>query len=152
MAIFSFEERGSGTKGYGDKIGDFLVASLAEKPELIVVERAELKKGRLDEQKLNLSGLVKPDEAVQVGRLTGAKILIFGSIVELDSTLILSARITSTETGRVIGAKVKGSTNDDLAKLAEQLADQVLVAMTKRSDELISKPVKQEDRIAVIKQ
>ncbi len=121
LAVFRFEERGSGTKGYGDKIGDFLVASLAENPELIVLERAELKK-TLDEQKLNLSGLVKPEEATQVGRLTGAKIFISGSIVELDSTLILSARITSTETGRIIGAKVKGKTNDDLADLAEKLA------------------------------
>ena len=150
LAVFAFEERGSGTKGYGSKIGDFLVASLAERPELIVVERTDLKKS-LDEQKLGLSGLVKPDEATQVGRLTGAKILIMGSIVELDSTLILSARITGTETGRIVGAKVKGKTNDDLADLAEKLAVQVLDAIDKRSDELIVATVTKEDRVAAIK-
>lgn len=150
LAVLPFEERGSGTKGYGTKISDFLVASLAENPELVVVERAELNK-MLDEQKLSLSGTVKPDEAVQVGRLTGAKILVLGSIVELDSTLVLSARITGTETSRIVGAKVKGKTSDDLADLADQLAEKIVSAMTDRSNELIAKPITEEDRIAKIK-
>ncbi|MFN9976357.1 MAG: CsgG/HfaB family protein, partial [Phycisphaerae bacterium] len=70
LAVFPFEERGSGTEGTGRKISDFLTATLATDPELVVVERAELNK-LLEEQKLSVSGLVKPDEAVQVGRLTG---------------------------------------------------------------------------------
>lgn len=151
LAVFPFEERGAGAKGYGAKVSDFLVACLAENPELVVVERAELKK-TLDEQKLSLSGLVKPAEAARVGQLTGAKILVLGSIVELDSTLLLTARITGTETGRIVGAKVKGKTSDDLAELAEKLAVEVLSAMTKRSDELIVQPMSQADRVAVIKQ
>ncbi|MFN8709608.1 MAG: CsgG/HfaB family protein [Planctomyces sp.] len=149
LAVFPFEERGSGTEGTGRKISDFLTATLATDPELVVVERAELNK-LLEEQKLSVSGLVKPDEAVQVGRLTGAKLLILGSVIELDSTLIISARITGTETGKIVGAKVKGKTDDDLAELADKLAEEVVRAITSRSKELIAAPIAPEDRAATI--
>lgn len=150
LTVFPFAERGSGTEGYGSKIGDFLVSLLAEDPNLVVVERADLQKS-LDEQKLSLSGLVKQDEAVQIGRLTGAKILILGSIVELDSTLIISARITGAETGRIAGARVKGKTSDDLSDLAEQLAEEVSKTLTSRAGELVAAPVSPEDRVESIK-
>ncbi len=150
LAVFPFEERGSGAKGYGSKISDFLVASLADDPALIIVERAELNKV-LDEQKLSASGLVKPDEAVQIGRLTGAKLIVLGSILELDSTLILSARITSTETSRIAGEKVRGKTSDDMAELADKLDEKVLATLTERAGELIPKPMTRVDRLAAIK-
>ncbi|MFN0197694.1 MAG: CsgG/HfaB family protein [Planctomycetaceae bacterium] len=151
LAVFPFAERGSGAEGYGSKISDFLVAALAENPDLIVVDRDDLK-SILDEQKLNLSGLVKSDEAVQVGRLTGAKILISGSVVELDSTLLLSAKLIGTETGRLVAASVKGKTSDDLAELAQKLADKVLETISKRSDELLVKPISREDHLAALKE
>ncbi|MEX1233117.1 MAG: CsgG/HfaB family protein [Planctomycetaceae bacterium] len=150
LAVFPFAERGTGAAGFGSKISDFLVASLAENPDLIVVDRDDLK-SVLDEQKLSLSGLVKGDEAVQVGRLTGAKILISGSVVELDSTLLLSARLTGTETGRLVAASVKGKTSDDLAELADQLAAKVLATIAERSGELVAKPISRDDRLAALK-
>ncbi|MCA9109196.1 MAG: protein kinase [Planctomycetaceae bacterium] len=149
LAVFPFEERGTGAKGYGSKISDFLLASLAVNPELIIVERAELNKA-LDEQKLTAAGLTNPDEAVQIGRLTGAKLIVLGSILELDSTLILSARITSTETSRIAGAKVRGKTTDDLAELADKLAEEVLATLSERADQLLPKPVSRTDRLAAI--
>lgn len=149
-AVFTFDERGTGIVGYGVKISDFLNASLAAKPELYVVDRADLKK-ILDEQEINLSGLAKPEERVKVGQLTGAKLLISGSIVELDKTLLLTARITGTENGRLVGVLVKGKTSDDLAELAEKLADQVEATIHKRSGELVVKSVPQKDRIAMLK-
>jgi TolB-like protein len=149
--VFPFEERGEGAKSYGSKISDFLVASLSTEPDLIVVERAELNK-TLDEQKLSASGLVKEAEAVEVGRLTGAKLIVLGSVVELDSTLLLTARIISTETGKLVGAKVKGKTSDDQAELAERLAQEVLTALASpKAEEIIPKPVARVDRLAAIK-
>jgi len=149
-AIFSFEERGAGVKGYGAKISDFLLASLAGNPDLYFVDRTDLKK-ILDEQELRLSGLTKPDEAVQIGRLTGAKILISGSVLELDKTLVLSAKIMGTETGRLVTASIKGKTSDDLADLAEQLAVAVEKTIAQRSGDLVAKPVPATDRILKLK-
>jgi TolB-like protein len=149
IAVLAFEERGSGTAGIGEKISDFLTATLSADPELVVVERAELKT-LLDEQKLSVSGLVRPDEAVQLGRLTGAKLLILGSVIELDSTLIISARITGTETGKIAGAKVKGKTDDDLAELAEKLAEEISRTVAARGKDLLATPVVPQDRAAAI--
>jgi serine/threonine protein kinase/TolB-like protein len=150
-AVFPFDERGGGLGGYGAKISDFLNASLAAKPELYVVDRADLRK-ILDEQEINLSGLAKPEERVKVGQLTGARLLISGSVTELDKTLLLTARITGTENGRLVGVVVKGKTSDDFAGLVQKLADEVEATIHKRSGELVVKRVSAKDRLTLLKQ
>ena len=76
-AIFAFEERGAGVKDFGAKVSDILFAKMVADPNLYLVDRQDLKK-TLDEHELNLSGMVTPDQAVKVGKLTGAKILVTG--------------------------------------------------------------------------
>ena len=123
-AILPFQERGAGVKGYGAKIGGILFAKLATDESLLLVDRADLDKV-LKEHELNLSGMVRPDQATKVGQLTGAKVLITGSAIEVDKTLYLIAKIIGTETSRVVGESVKGKTSDELAPLVERLAAQV---------------------------
>src|SRR5436190_23544929 len=65
-AVFAFEERGPAVKDYGAKVADILFARLAVKPELYLVDRADLKK-IMAELELNLSGTVKASEATKVG-------------------------------------------------------------------------------------
>src|SRR5262249_35552801 len=89
-AVFSFEER-AGAKDYGPKVTDLFFAKLAARPELVLVDRAELKR-TLDEQALNLSGVVERVAAVRVGQLTGAKILVSGSVLSADKKIYLVAR------------------------------------------------------------
>jgi len=107
MAIFPFVERGSCVKGYGEKAADILFAKLAARSELILVERAEIKR-ILGETELNLSGIVTPAQATKVGKLTGAKILLTGSVFEVDKKLYVVAKIIGTETSRVLGKSVVG--------------------------------------------
>ena len=91
VALLGFEERGAGAKELGGKVGDLLFAKLAAKPEFFLVDRADLKKV-LDEQSLSLSGAVKSDEAVKVGHLTGAKLLVTGSVVQVDKKVYLGGQ------------------------------------------------------------
>ncbi|MCG2661071.1 MAG: CsgG/HfaB family protein [Kiritimatiellae bacterium] len=149
-AIFAFQERGSGVKDYGAKAADILFASLAANPALFLVDRADMHK-TLQEHELNLSGIVTPDQAVQIGKLTGAKILVTGSVIDADKTLYVVAKIIGTETSRVLGASVKGKSSDDLVPLVEQLAKQVADIIAKQADQLVAKEVKMEDRIAALK-
>jgi TolB-like protein len=149
-AIFSFNERGTGIRGYGDKIGDILFASLSANPDMYLVDRAEMQKV-LDEHELNLSGMVTPGQATQIGQLTGAKILITGSVIESGKNLYLVTKIIGTETSRVLGASMKGKTTDDLGSLVEKLADKVAKTVTQKSSELVAKKLKMEDRIAALK-
>jgi hypothetical protein len=100
---------------------------------------------------LNLSGLVNPDQATKVGQLTGAKLLITGSVLQVDNSVYLVAKIIGTETSRVVGASVKGSVRDDLGKLVEDLSKEITKTVTQRADDLVAKPVSRDDRIAALK-
>ena len=148
-AIFAFAERGEGVKGYGEKVSDILFARLVARPELFLVDRQDLEK-TLKEHELNLSGMVAPGQAVQVGQLTGAKILLTGSVIEADKTLYLVAKVIGTETSRVLGESVKGKTSDEIAPLVEALAEKVAATIMKDSDKLVAKEVRLEDRIAAL--
>ncbi len=150
-AVFAFQERGEEAKGLGGKVTDLLVANLIARPEMFLVDREELKKV-LEEQALNLSGVVKPSEATRVGELTGAKLLVTGSVIQIETRLYLVAKIIGTETSRVLGASVKGKTSDDLGNLVKELADEVAKTVASRAGELVAKPASREDRLAALKE
>jgi TolB-like protein len=147
VAILGFEERGA--KDMGAKVADLLFAKLAAK-DVFLVERTDMKKV-LDEQQLNLTGAVKADEAVKVGQLTGAKIVVTGSVIQVEKKLTLVAKIISTETSRVFAASAEGVASDDLGALTGKLADAVAESIDKNSEKLVSKPVAVVDRIAELK-
>ncbi len=148
-AIFAFAERGAGVTGYGQKAADILFATLAMQEDIFLVDRENLSTV-LQEHELNLSGMVSSAQAIQVGQLTGARILITGSVIESDTTIYLVARIIGTETSRVLGESVRGATRDEFAPLVERLGEQVAKAISEKSDMLVAKPVRKEDRAAAI--
>lgn len=149
-AILSFTERGTAVKGYGDKIVDLLFADLAAQDGLWLVDRQDIEK-TLAEQELSASGMVNPAQAVKIGSLTGAKVLITGSVFEVDKDLHLVAKVIGTETTRVLGASVKGLARDDLGPLVRQLAAKVAETVTQKAELLVAPEVKLEDRIAALK-
>jgi TolB-like protein len=151
LAIFPFQERGTEVKGQGPKVTDILFAELVVNPDLILVDREDLKK-LTDEQELSLSGLVNPAEANKVGHLTGARVLITGSVLQTDKTVYLVAKLIGTETGRVLGASVKGAASDKLDVMVAQLAEQVAKTLAERSGELLPKNVEPKDRLAELKE
>jgi len=151
VAIFAFQERGSGVKGYGEKISEILFASLATQERIYLVDRVDIKK-MLEEQELSLSGIVAPGKATQVGQLTGAKILLTGSVIEVGSSVYIVAKIIGTETSRVLGESVKGRTNDDLGSMVEKLAQKVSTTITGQAGKLVAKTLKREDRIKTLKE
>ncbi len=150
VAILPFQERGSGVEGYGAKVSDILFATMVANPELYLVDRADLEKV-LKEHHLNLTGMVAPDQATQVGQLTGAKILVTGSVIEVGASLYVVAKIIGTETTRVLGESEKGKIADELAPLVEGLAEDVGKTIIKRAGELVAKDLSREDRIAALK-
>jgi serine/threonine protein kinase len=148
-ALFAFEERGAGVKDYGAKVTDILFAKLAANPDLYLVDRSDLKK-ILSELELNISGVVKASEANKIGQLTGAKILISGSVLQVDKKTYLVARIIGTETSRLVGVSVDGKSSDELAPLVEKLAEQVAEKISKEADKLVAKTVTKVDRLAAL--
>ena len=147
VAVLAFEERGTGVKGCADKVNDILFAALAATPGLVLVDRTDLRK-TLDEHEFSMMGLVSPDQALRVGSLTGAKLLVCGSVTETDASLYLMAKIIGTETSRVLGASVKGKPSDDIGALAERLARQVAETIAREAAALVPPEIGAEDRIA----
>lgn len=147
VAVLAFQERGTGVRDYGSKIGDILYATLGTDDKILLVDRQDIT-ATLTEQNLNLSGAVRPDEATRVGQLTGAKVLVTGSVFEAGKTLYLTAKIIGTETTRVLTESVKGATTDDLATLGEMLSSQVAARIAKDSSLLVSAPESTKDIIA----
>ena len=150
LAVFPFAERGRDAKELGAQVTDLMFVNLVTDINLYLVDREDLKKIQ-DELELNLSGLANPNEATKVGNLTGAKILVTGSVLQVGDSLYLVAKIIGTETSRVLGASVKGSSRDDLDALVVKLAEQVADTVKKRAGDLVAKPVSRADRLAALK-
>ena len=148
-AILAFAERGAAVKGTADKIADLLFAELVVQDGLWLVDRQDIEK-TLSEQELSASGMVNPAQAVKIGSLTGAKILITGSVFEVDKDLHIVAKVIGTETTRVLGAAVRGLARDDLGPLVKQLAAKVGETVTQKAELLVAPEVKLEDRIAAL--
>jgi len=148
-AILPFSERGSGVKDMGSQVADLLFAHLAANPELWLVERDQMQK-ILDETELNLSGVVNPNQAIQIGQLSGARIIITGSVFKVKDATYLVAKIIGTETSRALGQTVNGPGGID--KLAEQLAAKVAQAIAQDGQTLLPKSSEKFDAIAELKQ
>ncbi len=150
-AIFPFQERGADVKGLGAQVSDLIFASLVVDPNMYLVDREDMQK-ILQEQELSVSGLVNPSEAVQVGQLTGAKLILTGSVIQAGDKLVLVAKIIGTETSRVAGASVKGQVDEDIDVLAENLSAEIIKEINKNSEKLVPKVVPQSERIAALKE
>jgi hypothetical protein len=77
------------------------------------------------EQRLQVSGVVDEQTAVDVGRVAGADAIILGSLGVIGSTTTLSARVIDTETGEVMvarNARAQERSLNDVEKLAETVA------------------------------
>jgi TolB-like protein len=149
LALLNFDERGAGAKDLGGKVVGLLFARLSAKSELFLVDREDLGKV-LQEQELNLSGAVKPAEATKVGQLTGAKLLVTGSVLHVDKRIYVIAKLIGTETGRVAGASVDGKAGDELGPLVEKLADKLAAVVNKQAGKLVAAPAKPADRVAAL--
>jgi Curli production assembly/transport component CsgG len=150
VAIFDFESKDEPVRDLGPQIATLLNANLSAEPRIITVERAELEKV-LGEQELGLSGTISPDTAARVGHLTGAKVLVTGRVFKVDKELVVVSKIIGTETSRVYGELVKGTSATPITDLAAGLAKKIAATITQKGDTLVAKVQTREERIARIK-
>jgi hypothetical protein len=151
VAVLDFESSDKGLAPLGSQIGGILTTVLSNEDHFITVERQQLDKV-LSEQEFSLSGAVKPDTAAKVGQLTGARILVTGSVFTVDNELLMVAKIISTETGRVFSESVRTGVKDSPVDAAESLARKVAAAIRKNANELLAKTESREDFIGRMKE
>ncbi|MDR1959424.1 MAG: CsgG/HfaB family protein [Planctomycetaceae bacterium] len=150
VAVLQFQDRSREVTGQGKIVADILFANLVTNSSLLLVDREDFDTV-VREQEINISGVVSPDQAIKIGNLIGAKILITGSVIQTESATYLVAKLIGTETTRVLGASIKGSVNDTIDTLAEQLAVDVARTILADGTKLVAKPLTQKNRIAALK-
>ncbi|XZE52998.1 CsgG/HfaB family protein [Planctomycetaceae bacterium SH139] len=140
--IFNSEQE----KDIADTVVDLLTIKLLTSPNIMLVERNEIDR-IYDELKLSRAGIVNSAEANQVGRLSGAKLLVTGSVVQIDNDLFLIAKVMGTETSRIAGASVKAPANSDLNELVDKLATELEKVFSSKTVSLLPKVETENDWI-----
>ena len=151
VAVLDFECEIEGSKDLGSQFASSLAAYLSKEADLVTVERAELDK-LLSEQELGRSGLVEPNTAAVVGRLTGAKVLITGRVFVAGDEFLVVSKVIGTETSRVFGDVAKIGTQRSPAELGEDLAQKTAALIRAKRAQLLAKVETPDERLARMKQ
>ena len=85
-------------------LAEIMITELSAIKSLKFVERQKIN-ALIQEMQMAQSGLVSEESGVQVGKLVGAKYLIFGSYMVFDKKVRVDARIIEVETGLTIKAE-----------------------------------------------
>lgn len=91
-------------KKLGEVVSELLVTRLSGKPNIQIIERAQLD-AVLQELKLSMLGLTEGSNAEKVGKLLGAEAMIVGSVSEIGDKFAVTARHVNVTTGQVAFAK-----------------------------------------------
>lgn len=126
---------------------DMLVAALARNPSLLVVQRRRLEEV-VREQALQLSGRVADEQAVRVGRLAGATVLVTGSVSAADGRVRLDAQLVGVESGAVLGTAEAEAPQAEAAAAASELAARVATLFPGAGDRRTETVVEQVKALA----
>lgn len=125
VAVMPFRDLSADSRFIGEAIRETVMADLRQLGGLRVVERASLDRV-LAEQKLQQKDLEVGD-AVRIGKVLGAQLMVVGAYQKLAPQVRLTARFIKVETSEVVGtAKVDGSQREFL-----RLQDRVTSALLK---------------------
>ncbi|MBN1909467.1 MAG: hypothetical protein JW818_07000 [Pirellulales bacterium] len=137
VAVLDFGGSDPAHPQLGKDIAEAIGAMLGDAKGIKLVDRQSLAK-TLQEQELNMTGLVDSSQAVKVGNLVGAKIVVTGRAFKLGSKIYITAKLVGTETSLTEGVLVKGDASDDLGELAVTLADKLSDKLKKVGPKLVA--------------
>lgn len=145
VAVMPFDSSDEKLRGQGPEVAELLSAHLGTKPDLWLLERAEIDK-ILGEQTLGLSGLADPAAAAKVGQILGTKAIVTGRLIKTGERTVVVAKVMSTETSRVFGETANA--DKDLSPPAKELADKVAAILTTQRAAFAPAVVTHAERLA----
>jgi len=104
----------------GVTVSALLTGEMSHSTIFRLVERKNIKK-ILKEVELSMTGMVSQDQAVKAGELSGAQLLLAGTVSETGETISITARIVSTEKGEVLAAKTVTVQREAMIKTANEV-------------------------------
>ncbi len=131
IAVMAFENGGS----YGQDAEDFealrvgiqqmLMTEIAMNNAARVVERSQIN-ALIAEQDLAADGRVDANTAAQLGKLVGAKYMIFGSFNNFYGDMRIDARIVNTETSEIVKTTRVRDSAEDLYQMIVDLGGTIM--------------------------
>ena len=121
-SLFDADQYNNLSKG----LSEMMITELSKVQSIKLVERRDLK-SILDEIKLAQSGVIDESQTAQVGKLAGARHLVFGGfMVTMNNQIRIDCRIVEVETGLTKqAAEITGKTKK-LFPLIQQLSQKIL--------------------------
>lgn len=121
LAVLRFSESGSAASenALGKLVAAELMTLLRRDHGLLLVERAEVNR-LIDELALGQTGLTDPQQTVQVGQLSGAQMLIIGSVVDAGARYRVNARAIDAGSAKVLAAQKVSLPAADLVALSAE--------------------------------
>lgn len=101
VSDFSVESENSKFKYIGKGISTLVAGELRRTRAIKLLERSQMNK-ILEEQKFSLSGLVDESMQVELGKLMAADYIIFGEIIDMGNSLLISVRMADVATTEII--------------------------------------------------
>ncbi len=109
---------------------EMIVAKLVDVPGLKIVERVHLREA-LEELKFGSSELASQKSQLKLGRLSGAKFMIFGNFMAMGPTVQVSARVVDVETSLMTFVDNKTGPLSNLSKMVDSLSTNVARSFAK---------------------
>ncbi|MBM9500641.1 penicillin-binding protein activator LpoB [Leptospira sp. 201903071] len=101
MAILPLLNENGSVTDLGSYIAGQLLIQMNEPGKLILVEKSQLNR-LIDEQTFQKSGLVLSDKSLEIGKISGADLILLGSVQFSDQTFVLQLRVVSLQSGEIL--------------------------------------------------
>jgi len=112
-------------KELGEVLSTIVSDRLSAMDDLVIVERVEIEK-LLAEQQLNLSGLVDERNRVKIGKLLGARFLLWGRGFKVGEQIYITTKAINVETGQFKGIIVQLPAGSGIAEVFTAVCDELV--------------------------
>lgn len=150
VAVLDFAADTPGEPELGKQIAEALTVMLSGEAGFRLVDRSLLTR-TLQEHELNLSGVVETDQAVKIGRIVGARLLVVGKAFPMGKQIFITAKLIGTETSLVDGVIVKGPLDSDMGERIVELAQKVAARLREAGPKLVAEDEAGADPLPALK-
>ena len=131
IAVWDLENLTPGDPGMldlGEPLSAKIIDTLKESGDFTVIERQRLLLA-LEELNLGSTSLTDQDTRLSIGKILGARFMVFGGYQVIADTLRLDLRLVEVETGKILEASQKTTSGTSIStwlKAAEEAAADLL--------------------------
>ncbi|MAV64294.1 MAG: hypothetical protein CBD97_00990 [Pelagibacteraceae bacterium TMED237] len=101
IAFMNYQDLSKTNQALSKYILNEITLQLFLKEKFQIIEREQIEY-IVNEQKLNSSGLINPESAIEIGNILSVDAIILGSISEFKNEIIINTKVISSNTGEVL--------------------------------------------------